>query len=171
MRSIKIVFVSVALVLCSSVAGFAQSESVWFKRGYRGNVEFDAGATLSRTFIVSVLTSHGYSVGNGLYLGVGTGVTINPNDRGYFVLPIFADMKYSFMDCACSPFLSMKMGTSFYMESVTAGFLLKPSVGVDVGNFSLHIGYGLHTGTEVIDVLQSEDYIKHSLAVGASWWF
>ena len=65
----------------------------------------------------------------------------------------------------------MKMGTSFYMESVTAGFLLKPSVGVDVGNFSLHIGYVLHTGTEVIDVLQSEDYIKHSLTVGASWWF
>lgn len=171
MKSIKIVLVSVALALLSSVTGFAQSESVWYESGYKGNVELDAGATLSRTFIVSVLTSHGYSVGNGLYLGVGTGVTINPYDRGNFVLPIFADVKYSFMDRVCSPFLSMKMGTSFYMEDVTAGFLLKPSVGVDVGNFSLHIGYGLHTGTETIAGLLSEYFTKHSFAVGVSWWF
>ncbi len=171
MKSIKIVLVSVALALLSSVTGFAQSESVWYESGYKGNVEFEAGSTLSRTFIVSVVTSHGYRVGNGLYLGVGTGVTINPYDRGNFVLPIFADVKYSFMDRVCSPFLSMKMGTSFYMEDVTAGFLLKPSVGVDVGNFSLHIGYGLHTGTETIAGLLSEYFTKHSFIVGVSWWF
>ena len=173
MKLLKIVFVSVVLTLFGSFYGFAQSDGFWYGTGYRVNVEVEAGSTLSRFFIGSVLTSHGYNVGNGLYCGVGTGVTANPNEYGNFTIPVFADLKYSFMNKDFSPFVAIKMGTSFYVEDLTAGLMCRPSVGVDIRKCSLSMGYGRYTGTETsISVTSqiSKEFTKHSLVVAAAWW-
>lgn len=162
------------LLFAIMLSGFsnAQAKDREHSGRYVWNVELDAGTTLSRTFIASVLTSHGYSLDTGLYLGVGTGLTINPYDSGNFVMPLFADVKYRFVNnSVCSPYLSMKIGSTFYMEDVTAGLLLKPAIGVDIKNYSLHLEYGLYTGVEVTGILQRNEFTKHSLTVGVSRWF
>ena len=171
MKSAKKVLVTIVLMLSVSFSVFAQNADSWYNDGYRGSDELETGSTFSRTFVVSVLSSHGYSVGNGLYFGVGAGCTVNPADNGNLSLPIFADMRYSFIDKPCSPFVDLKLGTSFYIEDVTAGLFIRPSVGVDVRNWSLHLGYGLYTGTETIAGLWPEKFTKHALMIGGSWWF
>ena len=139
--------------------------------GYAWNLEFDAGTTLSQTLIASVLTSHGYYLDTGVYFGVGTGFTVNPSDNGNLVMPLFADVKYRFMNnSVCSPYLSMKIGSTFYMEDVTAGLLFKPAIGMDLKNYSLHLEYGLYNGVEVTGIARHK-FTKHSLTVGVSRWF
>ena len=171
MKIIKIVSVSIVMMLLSSTFSLSHGRNLWYSEGRRGNVEIEAGSTLSRTFAASILTSHGYSNGNGWYFGAGTGIFANPYDCGFFALPIFADMKYSFNDSNSSPFLAMKLGSLFYMEDLTAGVLLRPSVGVDIKSTSISIGYGFYTGIEAIGNIEYIDFTKHSFMVSVAWWF
>ena len=172
MKFIKVIFISAVLML-SSLSSLAQDRDLWYMSGYRWNIEIDAGSTLSRTFAVSASTSHGYRTGNGMYFGAGAGITFNPNDYAYVTVPIFADWKYSFMNKDCSPYLAVKVGTELNLEDLTAGLMFKPSVGVDVGKFSMHFGYGFCNGKTSITAIGYKEYkfTKHTFTVGASYWF
>ena len=72
MKIIKIVSISIVLMLLSSTFSLSHGRNLWYSEGRRGNVEIEAGSTLSRTFAASILTSHGYSNGNGWYFGAAT---------------------------------------------------------------------------------------------------
>ena len=95
-------------------------------------LDYDFG---SRT---TLFTSHGYSFGNGAFVGMGTGVIMD--FAGQCTIPLFADFKYSFLNKTVSPFIDYKMGISLYDMAYTSLYV-SPSVGFDIGRFSLSVGY------------------------------
>lgn len=104
------------------------------ERGYVGNV----GLSISPFLGVGadLFTSHGYSLGNGLWLGGGTGVSC-PSAYDVF-LPAFVQVKYSFMaDSKASPFIGGKVGAMTNFEDTV--MILVPEIGADISRLSIFL--------------------------------
>lgn len=102
------------------------------EKGYVGNV----GVSVSAGFGIGadLLSSHGYSFGNGLWIGGGSGLSF-PSPYDLF-LPLYSEVKYSF--CAerrVSPFLSARLGAMTNFED--ALMILSPALGVDIKRFTV----------------------------------
>lgn len=116
-------------------------ESWSYRRDYRADVEF---AWMNPgQFVLS--TSHGYSFGNGLYVGGGIGLGFDTvyADKTSVIIPVFAEVKYSFLDKFDSPFVSVRLGEYADCTNYGLGFYFNPAVGVDLGRFNLKLGYEL----------------------------
>lgn len=117
-----------------------------YKRAYRADIEL--GASLDRKF--DITTSHGFSFGNGLYVGggVGFGAEFTPNIKAEptYLVPVFADIKYSFMKSLATPFVSMKGGASADITNSGIRTFANPAVGVDIARFSIKVGYEYQLG-------------------------
>ena len=103
-------------------------------RGYVGNV----GVSVSPGFGVGadMFTSHGYSFGNGLWVGGGTGLSF-PSPYDLF-LPLYSEIKYSFLaDRRVSPFLSARVGGMTNFEDSV--MILAPEIGADIGRVSIFL--------------------------------
>lgn len=101
-------------------------------RGYVGNV----GLSVSAGYGVGadLFTSHGYSFGNGLWVGGGTGLSF-PSPYDLF-LPLYSEVKYSFLaDRLASPFLSARVGAMTNFDECR--MILNPAVGVDIKRFTV----------------------------------
>jgi len=111
-----------------------------YVKGYLGNVALGGTVGLDYDFgsRTTLFTSHGYSFGNGAFVGMGTGVIMD--FAGQCTIPLFADFKYSFLNKTVSPFIDYKMGISLYDMAYTSLYV-SPSVGFDIGRFSLSVGY------------------------------
>lgn len=120
--------------------------NVGYRRAYRANIEL--GASLERKF--NITTSHGFSFGNGLYVGggVGFGAEFNPDLKATptYLVPLFADIKYSFMKTLATPFVSMKGGAMADITNSGIRTFANPAVGVDIARFSLQLGYEYQLG-------------------------
>lgn len=94
-----------------------ENKNIHYKQSYKGNVELSCGVKDTWSF----LTSHGYSFGNGLYLGGGSGFSAeflpeyDSNPR--VLLPLFADLKYSFCNSVVSPFVGVRAGGYAHVNS------------------------------------------------------
>ena len=122
-----------------------------YNRGYRADIE------LSWTYksVWSMTSSHGFSFGNGLYVGGGAGFGAEltkqaqtPESSGgasYFV-PVFADIKYSFMKTLASPFISLRGGAIADITNPGIRTFASPAVGLDIARFSLKVGYEYQLG-------------------------
>ncbi len=137
--------------------------NVGYKRGYRA----DIGLSWTQKSVWGLTSSHGFSFGNGLYVGGGAGFSaemtkkpsfaakdIDPEfsytpesdwNASYFV-PVFADIKYSFMNTLATPFVSMKGGTVADITNIGARLYCNPSIGLDIARFSLKVGYEYQYG-------------------------
>ena len=107
-------------------------------RGYVGNV----GVSVSPGFGVGadMFTSHGYSFGNGLWLGGGTGLAF-PSPYDLF-LPLYSEAKYAFIvDRKISPFLGAKVGVMTNFEDSL--MILNPAFGLDINRFSIFAAVNL----------------------------
>lgn len=119
----------------------ASAQSINYKKGYRANVELSLG--IQEQFAIS--SSHGYSFGNGLYVGGGVAFmaetldefTTQPN----YLTPIFADMKYSFLNRKVSPFAAARIGGIIDINRMNGRLWLNPSIGLDINRFSIGVGY------------------------------
>ena len=101
-------------------------------RGYVGNVGVSVSGGLGVG--VDLFTSHGYSFGNGLWVGGGTGLSF-PSPYDLF-LPLYSEAKYSFLaDRNVSPFLSARVGGMTNFDE--CHMILCPSLGVDISRFSV----------------------------------
>ncbi len=125
------------------------NKNLYFNRGYRANIELNwsnGGKGFGFTHY-GLTTSHGYSFGNGLYLGAGLGVIVEPHDGPssdyFFSLPVFADLKYSFINGTVSPFVALRGGMIIGTTYKGFGGYLRPSVGMDIWRFSLTLSYEL----------------------------
>ncbi|MDY6320866.1 MAG: hypothetical protein SPL44_07655 [Bacteroidales bacterium] len=59
------------------------------------------------------------------------------------IIPIFAEIKYSFLrNSIVSPFVDLIAGGAYNHSSYGTGYVLKPSIGLDVWKFSASVGYG-----------------------------
>jgi hypothetical protein len=136
-----LVSVILAVVTAFAVDVSAQNNrNALLEKGYVGNVGFSVTPVLS--IGVDIFTSHGYSFGNGLWVGGGTGFSmINPYDP---FLPLFTELKYTFIPKArFSPFLDAKAGFMTNFEDTVMMF--NPTIGIDISRFSVFASANLMT--------------------------
>lgn len=136
---LKLFLISILFIIASS-STFAQTESRYFKQGYMGNVELGVGADVAedRNAAVSILTSHGYVFGKGVYLGFGAGIQPSLYKWGDFSIPVFTDFKYSPINGVVSPFIGMSLGMHYY---TSCGLFVSPNVGINIGRWSIFMRY------------------------------
>ena len=141
--------------------------NVGYNRGYRADIEL----SWADKSVWGITSSHGFSFGNGLYVGGGAGfgaeLTKNPVatasvaedvidpeysytpeadwNASYFV-PVFADIKYSFTKTLASPFVSLKGGAVADINNKGIRTFANPAVGLDIARFSLKVGYEYQLG-------------------------
>lgn len=152
--------IAASLMTAISLSAKGEGKNLYYEKGYLGNVALGGTVGLSNDFgsRTTLLTSHGYSFGNGAFVGLGTGVMMD--FAGQCTIPLFTNFKYSFINNTVSPFIDYKMGGSIYDLS-SVNLFVSPSVGVDVGRFSFSIGYILQASRDIYTVLY--DY------AGDSW--
>ena len=122
----------------------AQSKDyVDYERGYRADIA--VSTSISEQYTLS--TSHGFSFGKGLYVGGGVGFTaetfLNFEDAPHYLVPLFADVKYTFLNKRVSPFVSARVGGVFNTEYKMNRMLINPMVGINVRHFTVGLGYEL----------------------------
>ena len=125
--------------------------NIGYSRGYRADIEL----SWTNKSVWSITSSHGFSFGNGLYVGGGAGFgaeltkqTETPEsswDASYFV-PVFADIKYSFTKTLASPFVSLRGGAIADITNLGVRTFASPAVGLDIARFSLKVGYEYQLG-------------------------
>ena len=140
----KLIFICALLLTCACLASAQNNRA--FKKGYQGDVEIGNYAVFGKGKyggMVQVTTTHGYRMGNGMFLGAGLGVGYDlVTDEGP-VIPAFMDAKYNFLDAAVSPFASVRTGIRFCGASRYEMFqpFIAVAAGVDAGRFSVKLGY------------------------------
>ena len=122
-----------------------------YERGYRADIELSwAGKS-----VWGIASSHGFSFGNGLYVGGGAGFgaelsketeTPETNWNASYFVPVFADIKYSFMKTLASPFVSLRGGAIADITNLGVRTFASPAVGLDIARFSLKVGYEYQLG-------------------------
>ena len=141
--------------------------NVGYNRGYRADIEL----SWANKSVWGITSSHGFSFGNGLYVGGGAGfgaeltkdqvATVSAADdvidpeysyahesnwnASYFV-PVFADIKYSLTKTLASPFVSLKGGAIADITNMGVRTFANPAVGLDIARFSLKVGYEYQLG-------------------------
>ena len=114
-----------------------------YERGYRADIA--VSTSISEQYTLS--TSHGFSFGNGLYVGGGVGFTaetfLNFEDAPHYLVPLFADVKYTFLNKRVSPFVATRMGGVFNTEYKMCRMLINPTIGINVRHFTVGLGYEL----------------------------
>ena len=125
--------------------------NVGYERGYCADIELSwAGKS-----VWGIASSHGFSFGNGLYVGGGAGFgaeltkqadTSESSWNASYFVPVFADIKYSFMKTLASPFVSLRGGAIADITNLGVRTFASPAVGLDIARFSLKVGYEYQLG-------------------------
>ena len=125
--------------------------NVGYDRGYRADIEL----SWANKSVWGITSSHGYSFGNGLYVGGGAGFgaeltmeteTPESNWNASYFVPVFADIKYSFSKTLAAPFVSLKGGAIADITNKGIRTFANPAVGLDIARFSLKVGYEYQLG-------------------------
>ena len=136
-------FMTLALALGIMSVDAQTKDYVDYERGYRADIA--VSTSISEQYTLS--TSHGFSFGNGLYVGGGVGFTaetfLNFEDEPHYLVPLFADVKYTFLNKRVSPFVSARVGGVFNTEYKMNRMLINPMVGINVRHFTVGLGYEL----------------------------
>lgn len=162
--------------------------NVGYNRGYRADIELSWADKL----LWGISSSHGFSFGNGLYVGGGAGfgavLTKNPvatasvaedvidpeysytpesNWNASYLVPVFADIKYSFLNTLATPFVSLKGGAVADITNKGIRTFANPAIGLDIARFSLKVGYEYQLG--FWGHLDGEH--MHNIKLGVSYTF
>jgi hypothetical protein len=125
--------------------------NVGYDRGYRADVEL----SWANKSVWGITSSHGFSFGNGLFVGGGAGFgaeltknveTPESNWNASYFVPVFADIKYSFSKTLAAPFVSLKGGAIADITNKGIRTFANPAVGLDIARFSLKVGYEYQLG-------------------------
>jgi hypothetical protein len=129
----------------------AYMANVCYNRGYRADIEL----SWANKSVWGITSSHGFSFGNGLYVGGGAGFgaeltkkakTPESNWNASYFVPVFADIKYSFTKTLAAPFVSMKGGAIADITNKGIRTFANPAVGLDIARFSMKVGYEYQLG-------------------------
>ena len=146
--TISLIALMMSVIFCNANA---QSKNASYERGYAPNIEVGATVVTDLGTMPSFSTTHGYNFGNGLFVGGGTGMAFSKWDRNgiknRITVPVYADIKYSFMNKLASPFVELKAGGVFDCSAVGIGYMLRPTIGVDVWKFSFNVGIDIQNCT------------------------
>lgn len=144
-------------------------DTVSTSRMYRKHYRADIGLSWSNPNTWGITTSHGYSFGNGLYVGGGVGFaaeltrstisrsisdeldpeysyTPESSWKATYLVPVFAEIKYSFINMLASPFVSLRAGSYADITNTGLRALVNPAIGIDISRFSIKVGYEYQLG-------------------------
>lgn len=136
-KSILKILVAAATML-GGISASAQNRNTYFKSGYTFDVEL---ATVHSFDENAFTTSHGYSFGNGLFVGGGLGFEYVVSDKAYMT-PVFAELRWSILNCIASPYLDARVGYMVTNNSRNS-FYFAPAVGIDISKVSLFVGWDI----------------------------
>ena len=133
-------------MLLLAIGAVAYGQNVHYDRGYAWSLGVGAytGSALERAYEgigASVYLEQGFNFGNGLFVGGGFGA-VATTDMAVSVyngmaFPVFAEVRYSFLDKGFSPFASFKTGALLCHK----GPFFAPAIGFDFGRCSLQLQY------------------------------
>ena len=132
-----------------AVRGAAQDKgNALTQKGYVGNVGLSITPCMGLG--ADVTTAHGYSFGNGLWMGGGVAICFFSDIDGTW-MPVYTGVKYTFMkDEKISPFLDCRLGC---MTNLDDTFLMfNPGFGVDIDRFSIFGSAGLWGDIKVFNI-------------------
>jgi len=122
-----------------------------------------------------VTGSLGYRFVPGLYTGLGTGVEFtndwvhnSVNDKSTVLVPVYAQVKYSFLKGDIKPFVDVKLGLISDLSDHGTGKFIWPSIGVSYKQFGASLGY------EWWDSAYSNDNMRYNnqfISFGVSYSF
>ena len=118
------------------------TESIMYRHGYRADVEL----SWANPNHWGISTSHGRSYGNGLYVGGGAGFYAIMDVNTTYYTPVFAEVKYSFINRLASPFVSTKVGGLIDITNSGIRTFINPALGIDIARFSIKVGYEYQLG-------------------------
>ena len=134
--------------------------------GYRGFV--DIGLTTAGYGYDSrgeFSTSHGYQFDPYLYAGMGTGIHLYGDSR--ILVPIFADVRYTFMNRTVSPYVNLRTGYSFKLHGdIDGGYYLSPTGGLRImlrESFALNLAMGYSLQKIEIGELYSDVWVYNKM--------
>ena len=125
--------------------------NVGYNWGYRADIEL----SWANKSVWGITSSHGFSFGNGLYVGGGAGFgaeltkntkTPETNWNASYFVPVFADIKYSFTKTQVAPFVSMNVGAIADITNKGIWTFANPAIGLDIARFSMKVGYEYQLG-------------------------
>lgn len=151
-----------ATILLSAAMVSAQNSHA-FEKGYRGNVSLTGNIGVSRGFTnnaVELTTSHGYSFGDGMYMGGGIGLNVGMSD--YMAFPVYFDMKYNILDWKLSPYVDCRAGFVVWGDAEGLSFMASPGIGFDYRKMSFRVGYKCDAGYA---------FKLHTISIGVSFNF
>lgn len=154
MKSIKFLLLFAALTVCGNVsAQFSNTRTTSrqsISSSFDGNgpsVGYKGFVDLGYTFGVgdfgedriAFSTTHGYQINPYVFAGIGAGINYYTSPDAWS-LPIFADVRGTFLNNSITPFIDLKIGYSILDAE---GFYLAPSIGCRINRFNVSIGYEL----------------------------
>ena len=89
---------------------------------------------------------YGYHYSSGLFLGVGTGVILNPihqkGNKTRLEIPVFGKVQYSFLNGQIvSPYIGAEIGILSDYTDHGNGYIARPFIGIGVKDFGISIGF------------------------------
>ena len=154
MRTQNIIYISIILFL-SALSSEAQNIiNPSYKKGFTSQIE--AGALIHEGFAGEYANiSSGYNILPGLFTGIGVGIKNQsfktPSSTKSVHVPVYAHLKYSFLNKTVSPFVDLKGGiVSDFSGSIKkmpeaypkygCGHFFRVGIGVDYKRYSLYFG-------------------------------
>lgn len=154
-KQIKLFTVAFIAALFSALSSEAQNIiNPSYKQGFTSQIE--AGALIHEGFVGEYANiSSGYNMLPGLFTGIGVGIknqSFNtPSSTKSVHVPVYAHLKYSFLNKTVSPFVDLKGGMVFdFSGSIKkmpeaypkygCGHFFRVGIGVDYKRYSLYFG-------------------------------
>lgn len=166
-RKTIVILTAIALAFGNTLNAQSKNEvkNLNHDRGYR----FDIELACSIPTIWEFSTSHGFSFGNGFYVGGGAGFYAEflPDYKSTptYYIPVFADAKYNFTNTLASPFISLKAGVDFDVDNTGMNININPAAGLDIDRYSINFGYDMHAGVWKSCKGKDSHYFKIGVAV------
>lgn len=161
----KSIMVAAFLLLCFMLSAGNLPNG---KCRYQGDVLlYGYAVTQSNTkgYAASVETVHGVDFGNGLFVGLGTGLKYSFTNLETFV-PVYAEGRYYFNPSRIRPFVSLSLGGEFCLARPDNSVLVSPAFGLYIGSFAIKFGYCYNAG-----FCEAGTYNLNSIRLGVGYAF
>ena len=149
MKKAKVLIVAAILMALGNSMN-AQSVKEVKNLSYDKGYNFDIELSCSIPSVWEFSSSHGYSFGNGLYVGGGAGFFAeflpDYNSTPTYYIPVFAHAKYNFCNTLASPFIMLKAGVNFDVCNTGMNIDINPAIGLDIDRYSIIFGYEMMNG-------------------------
>lgn len=138
----KLALIIAALIMGSTImATAADKNSIHYTKGYAADVQL----TATNVNMFHITSSHGWSFGNGLYLGGGAGFGAEwqgaVEGTPHYVPSLFLNARWTIINNRIAPFVDVKATQYIDLGAAATDYGLTPTVGLDFGRFSLGVGY------------------------------